>query len=412
MLIELAVKSLASRRKSVLLTFMSLVISISVLISVEHIRSQAKDSFNRTIAGVDLIVGAPSGQLNLLLYSVFRMGSATSNIDYESYQKLKNNDQVEWAIPMSLGDSHRGFRVLGTDENYFKHYKYGNKQALALSQGEAFSSLFEVVIGADVAQRLKYKVGDSVVIAHGIGSTSFSKHDNTPFKISGVLAPTGTPVDKTLHVSLNAIEAIHLPLSKQNLLLKNPAAVTLEPASVTAVMLGLKSKFMTFKIQRDINNDQNDRLSAILPGVALTELWQILSTVENILTGISILVLISSLFGLSTMLLMTMQQRSNEIAVLRVLGAGPMTLFGLVLIESLVVILLANLTALTLVSGGLVYLSDWLAVNYGLFLSGGLLNWQILELVLMITIAAVITAFIPAIEAYKQALHTSLSANS
>jgi putative ABC transport system permease protein len=313
---------------------------------------------------------------------------------------------------MSLGDSHRGFRVLGTDENYFKHYKYGNKQALALSQGEAFSSLFEVVIGADVAQRLKYKVGDSVVIAHGIGSTSFSKHDNTPFKISGVLAPTGTPVDKTLHVSLNAIEAIHLPLSKQNLLLKNPAAVTLKPASVTAVMLGLKSKFMTFKIQRDINNDQNDRLSAILPGVALTELWQILSTVENILTGISILVLISSLFGLSTMLLMTMQQRSNEIAVLRVLGAGPMTLFGLVLIESLVVILLANLTALTLLSGALVYLSDWLAVNYGLFLSGGLLNWQILELVLMITIAAVITAFIPAIEAYKQALHTSLSANS
>lgn len=412
MLIELAVKSLASRRKSVLLTFMSLVISISVLISVEHIRSQAKDSFNRTIAGVDLIVGAPSGQLNLLLYSVFRMGSATSNIDYESYQKLKNNDQVEWAIPMSLGDSHRGFRVLGTDENYFKHYKYGNKQALALSQGEAFSSLFEVVIGADVAQRLKYKVGDSVVIAHGIGSTSFSKHDNTPFKISGVLAPTGTPVDKTLHVSLNAIEAIHLPLSKQNLLLKNPAAVTLKPASVTAVMLGLKSKFMTFKIQRDINNDQNDRLSAILPGVALTELWQILSTVENILTGISILVLISSLFGLSTMLLMTMQQRSNEIAVLRVLGAGPMTLFALVLIESLVVILLANLTALTLLSGALVYLSDWLAVNYGLFLSGGLLNWQILELVLMITVAAVITAFIPAIEAYKQALHTSLSANS
>ncbi|MEJ6498297.1 ABC transporter permease [Pseudoalteromonas lipolytica] len=411
MLIELAVKSLASRRKSVLLTFMSLVISISVLISVEHIRSQAKDSFNRTIAGVDLIVGAPSGQLNLLLYSVFRMGSATSNIDYESYQKLKDDDQVEWAIPISLGDSHRGFRVLGTDENYFKHYKYGNKQSLAISQGEAFSSLFEVVIGADVAQRLKYKVGDSIIIAHGIGSTSFSKHDNTPFNISGVLAPTGTPVDKTLHVSLNAIEAIHLPLSKQNLLLKNPSVVSLKPASVTAVMLGLKSKFMTFKIQRDINNDTSDRLSAILPGVALTELWQILSTVENILTGISVLVLISSLFGLSTMLLMTMQQRRNEIAVLRVLGAGPLTLFGLVLIESLVVILLANLTALTLLSGALVYLSDWLAINYGLFLSGGLLNWQILELVFMITIAAVITAFIPAIQAYKQALNTSLSAN-
>lgn len=211
MLIALACKSLANRRKSVVLTFLSLLISISVLLSVEHIRLQAKQSFNRSINSVDLIVGAPSGQLNLLLYAVFRMGSATNNIRYESYELLKNNKQVEWAVPISLGDSHRGFRVMATDDGYFKHYKYGDTQSLHMQSGKVFSDLFDVVIGADVAKELSYQLGDKVVVAHGIGSTSFTKHDNTPFVISGILKATGTPVDKTLHISLPAIEAIHLP---------------------------------------------------------------------------------------------------------------------------------------------------------------------------------------------------------
>lgn len=211
MLISLAWKSLLSRKKSALLTFLSLLISIAVLLSVEHIRQQAKDSFNRTISGVDLIVGAPSGQLNLLLYSVFRMGSPTNDIKFESYQTLKSDAQVAWAIPMSLGDSHRGFRVLGTSTDYFTHFRFGNKQPLSFAGGEPFAGLFDAVVGADVAEKLNYKVGDAIVIAHGIGSTSFTNHDQSPFVISGILARTGTPVDKTVHVSLAAIEAIHLP---------------------------------------------------------------------------------------------------------------------------------------------------------------------------------------------------------
>jgi len=145
MLVSLAWSSLGSRKKSVILTFLSLLISISVLLSVEHIRQQAKESFNRTISDVDLIVGAPSGQLNLLLYSVFRMGSPTSNINYESYEALQESQLVEWAIPISLGDSHRGFRVMGTNDNYFQHFKFGNKQALSFQDGKAFASLFEVI---------------------------------------------------------------------------------------------------------------------------------------------------------------------------------------------------------------------------------------------------------------------------
>lgn len=412
MLVSLAWSSLASRRKSVILTFLSLLISISVLLSVEHIRQQAKESFNRTISDVDMIVGAPSGQLNLLLYSVFRMGSPTSNINYKSYETLKGSSLVKWAIPISLGDSHRGFRVMGTNNSYFEHFKYGTKQPLTFSSGQPFNALFEAVIGADVAKKLNYKIGQSVVIAHGIGNTSFTHHDNTPFIIKGILSPTGTPVDKTIHVSLNAIEAIHLSPAKQAKLLNNVDSVNTTPESITAVMLGLKSKFSTFKLQRDINNYKADRLMAVLPGVAMTELWQMMATVENLLRIIGILVLVSSLFGLSTMLLASMAQRKNEIAVLRVLGAGPSIIFSLVLVEALILVMLASAAATTLLSLTLWLLGDWLGATYGLFLNANMLNVDTLKVIAFITVAAIITSAIPAYEAYKNALHSSLGAKS
>jgi putative ABC transport system permease protein len=412
MLMSLAVSSLKNRRKSILLTFFSLLISISVLLGVEHIRQQAKESFSRTVSGVDLIVGAPSGQLNLLLYSVFRMGSPTNNINYESFKVLQNNQQVEWAIPISLGDSHHGFRVIGTTQDYFTHFRYGKKQPLEFVQGQAFSSLFEVVIGIDVAKEYNYQVGDEIVVAHGVGSVSFKHHDDTPFVVSGILKPTGTPVDKSLHVTLEAIEAIHLSPAKLRQLINDVDAVDLSPNNVTAVMLGLKSKFATFTLQRNINSYADDRLMAILPGVAMSELWSMMANFENLLRVISILVLFASLFGLSTMLLASMDQRKSEIAVLRVLGAGPGVIFSLVLIEALILVSFAIVASVMTISLTLALLGDWLASEYGLFLSANLLSMEALTAIGIIFIASIITSTIPAFEAYKNALHSTLSAKS
>jgi putative ABC transport system permease protein len=412
MLMSLAVSSLKNRRKSILLTFFSLLISISVLLGVEHIRQQAKESFSRTVSGVDLIVGAPSGQLNLLLYSVFRMGSPTNSINFKSFQVLQNNQQVEWAIPISLGDSHHGFRVIGTTQDYFTHFRYGKKQPLEFVQGQAFSSLFEVVIGIDVAKEHNYQVGDEIVVAHGVGSVSFKHHDDTPFVVSGILKPTGTPVDKSLHVTLEAIEAIHLSPAKLRQLINDVDAVDLSPNNVTAVMLGLKSKFATFTLQRNINSYADDRLMAILPGVAMSELWSMMANFENLLRVISILVLFASLFGLSTMLLASMDQRKSEIAVLRVLGAGPSVIFSLVLIEALILVSVAIIASVMTISLTLALLGDWLASEYGLFLSANVLSMEALTAIGIILIASIITSTIPAFEAYKNALHSTLSAKN
>ena len=400
---------LISRRKTVFLTFLSLVVSISVLISVEHIRLQAKESFNRTISGVDLIVGAPSGELNLLLYSVFRMGSPTNNIDFDSFSMLKSNKSVAWAIPISLGDSHRGFRVMGTNTDYFKYFKYGSAKSLAMSSGKAFSSPFDAVIGADVANELGYKQGDKIVIAHGIGSTSFVNHDQAPFTVTGILSPTGTPVDKTVHVSLAAIDAIHLPPSQLQKLVDNPQLQLDPPKSITAVMLGLNSKFATFTLQRQINNYKKDRLMAVLPGVAMTQLWQLMASVENVLQIIGYLVLLASLFGLATMLLATMNERQREIAVFRILGASPKLIVSLIILEALIISILALVFSVGLVTLLLTLLDGWLTAEYGLFLSNNVLSMDLLILSGVILVATIVTALIPGLEAYKNAIHSQLS---
>jgi putative ABC transport system permease protein len=414
MQLVIAFESLKSRRKSVFLAFLSLLISVSVLISVEYLRLQAKQSFNRTISGVDLIVGAPSGQLNLLLYSVFRMGNPTQSIQLASYRALSEHPQVEWIIPISLGDSHRGFRVLGTSVDYFDHYKFGNKQSLTMLEGEPFEFMFEAVIGSDVARELNYQVGDSIIVAHGLGEISFAKHDHAPFTIVGILQPTGTPVDKTVHVDLASIEAIHIPPRQLKSMLESgqdlkKLATQLQPKTLSAMLVGLQSRMAVFGLQRQINDYKQDRLMAILPGVALAELWQIMRSVEQLLLFISGLVLLSSLCGLAVMLLASMRERRREIALLRVIGATPLTIFSMVMIEAMLITVLAIFSALVSVSMMFYFGKDWLAVEYGLFIEGSVINADLALVCGSILVAAMITTLLPAIEAYRNALHLNLA---
>ncbi|WP_166801002.1 ABC transporter permease, partial [Pseudomonas aeruginosa] len=202
-LFRLALASLANRRFTALLTIFAIALSACLLLAVERVRTEAKASFASTISGTDLIVGARSGSVNLLLYSVFRIGNATNNIRWDSYRHFAGNPRVKWAIPISLGDSHRGYRVMGTDAGYFEHYRYGRGQELQLAEGRAFGQdLFDVVLGAEVAEALHYRLGEKIVLAHGVSTVSLVKHDDKPFTVVGILQRTGTPVDRTLHISL------------------------------------------------------------------------------------------------------------------------------------------------------------------------------------------------------------------
>jgi len=409
MFFRLAYKSLLNRKGSVLLTILAMSVSIFVLLGVEHIRSQTKESFNSTVSGVDLIVGARTGSVNLLLYSVFRVGAPTNNIDWTTYQSIASNSKVAWAIPVSLGDSHKGYRVMGTTADYFKHFSYGKKRQLNFSEGNPFEGVFDVVLGAEVAKKLNYTLGQKIILAHGIGKTSFSQHDDKPFKIVGILEPTGTPVDQTVHVSLQGIEAIHLNWQPG---IKSPGSqlpvnqaqlMELEPKNITAFMLGLNSRMATFRVQRDINNYRKEPLSAILPGVALSELWQMMRILESTLRLISVLILIAALLGLSAMMLASIRERKHEIHLLRVIGAPPVYLFLLIELEALLISFLSIFIGSLGLYFGLYVARDFLSTSFGLHIGSNIFSNSNLFFVLLVIASTLIAAAIPSLTAYNSA---------
>ncbi len=400
MFIKLALKSLLHRKGSVLLTLFSMAISIFVLLAVEHIRHQAKDSFSNTVSGIDLIVGSRTGSLNLLLYSVFHVGSPTNNISQKSYAAIANNPQVSWAIPISLGDSHQGYRVVGTTPAFFEHYRYHRDVALRFEKGQPFEKVFDVVLGHEVAEKLGYHLQDPIVIAHGLAKNSFQMHADKPFSLVGVLQATGTPVDQSVYVSLQGIDMIHKPGPQQNRLLSESPDV---PSAVTAVLLGLTSRLSIFQIQRQVNHYQQEPLTAILPGLALMELWQMMASLENILRLISAFVLIASLLGLSAMLLTSLRERSHEIQLLRMMGASPSYLFFLIQLEAMLICLSSMLIALLSLWLVVFFAQDFLSTEYGLFINSHILSSNSLYMLAAILSLSTLSSMIPALGGYLKA---------
>ena len=422
MLLDLAWHSLRDRRSSVLLTLAAVTLCVVMVLGVDHVRSQAREVFTRTISGTDLIVGARTSQLNLLLYSVFRIGAPANNVAHESYEHWLQDKQVAWGIPFSLGDSHRGYAVLATDHNYFEHFSYGSKQMLSFSEGSAFAEPQDAVLGYAVARELGYGLGTELVLAHGTAEVSFSNHEQSPFVVSGILAPTGTPVDRAVYIQLDAHAALHVHVEEEH----DEAAhadedhagaghpdeehaeeAHAEPA-LTAFLLGLNSRAAVFGLQREINEYAEEPLTAILPGVALAELWQSLDQVELVLSLLSALVALASLLGLATMLLASMQARRREMALYRALGARPWQLLVLIEMEALLLVLAACGAGYLIVVAALAAGQDVLLGQYGIAIALWPHSPLIAYYLLAIITAAMLLALIPATSAWRAALAIEL----
>ena len=408
MILRLAIASLAARAVTVGMTILAIALSVALYMGVEKVRTGAKDSFADTITGTDLIVGARSGSVQLLLYSVFRIGNATNNITWESYQDIANRPEVDWIVPISLGDSHRQFRVMGTSKEFFDHYKYRQGQSLQVQDGLLMDDLFDTVIGADVAETLGYSVGDPIVVSHGIAS--FADHKDQPFRISGVLEKTGTPVDRTVIVSLEAIEAIHVDWRNGAQIpgKSTPPDVIrqmdLQPQAVTAALIGLESPLQTFALQRAINQYPEEPLLAILPGVALQELWAIIGVAETALLAVSAMVVVTALIGLMATIFASLNERRREMAIYRAMGARPSIIFGLLVLEAILVATAGALLGLILLYVGLYVAQPMIDRNFGLWLDVSPPGGQEALILISVIAAGAIVSILPALRAYKLSL--------
>tara|TARA_B110000211_G_scaffold69439_1_gene80186 strand:+ start:1639 stop:2889 length:1251 start_codon:yes stop_codon:yes gene_type:complete len=408
MILRLAFGSLVARALTVGMTILAIALSVALFLGVEKVRTGAKASFADTISGTDLIIGARSGSVQLLLYSVFRIGNATNNMTWESYQDISSRPEIDWIVPISLGDSHRQFRVMGTTPAFFERYKYRSDQSLAVRDGAIMSDIFDTVIGADVATTLGYEVGDPIVVAHGLAS--FSEHENQPFRISGILEKTGTPVDRTVVVSLEAIEAVHVDWQSGAQIpgQATPANVIrqmdLEPQAVTAALIGVKSRLQVFGLQRSINEYPQEPLLAILPGVALQELWQIVSIAETALIAVSAMVVITALIGMMATIFSSLNERRREMAIFRAMGARPRVVLGLLVLEAALMAAIGAILGLALLYVGLFIGQPLIDSAFGLWLPIEAPTMREVWVLLSVVAASAIVSMVPALRAYRMSV--------
>lgn len=414
---RLAWKSLNNRKFSTTLTVFSLMLSLVLLMMVERVKRAAEDGFTQSISGVDLVVGARSGPLQIILYSIFNIGQATQNVSIESYDAIRQRPEVQWSIPYSLGDGHRGFRIVATNPDFFKFYQFRSNEKIEFSAGDIFKDYFDVVIGADVAKKLGYQVGAKVIVAHGVTTgVAIQEHDDKPFRVVGVMKPTGTALDRALYISLESMEAIHIdwqsgsaPNRTQQIKIENIKPDMVQPKTITSFFLRTKSRMEILKLQRWINEYKEESLLAVIPGVVLSSLWSSLSMLEKVLKTISFLVMAVGLISMLIAIMTSLNERRREMAILRALGASLKHIVGLILVETLLLNLLAILFACAVKIILEVLCGPWLQSNYGLYLQAPVFSFsEILYLVIML-VSSLLISFIPAVRAMRSALKDGLS---
>ena len=416
--LRLTLRSLRSRLLTSSLTIFSIALSVFLFVGVSSLRSGARAGFSGTISGVDLVVGARSGSLPLLLSSVFHIGSGSNDIQYSTYEHFRDHPAVAWTIPISLGDSHKGYRVVGTDDNFYQHYRYRRNQQLQFAAGHAPGGLFDCVLGSEVAERMHYGLGTKLILAHGLESVSLMTHADKPFTVTGILARTSTPVDQSIYITLLGVEAMHIDWTDGTppALAEAIPASEIDPAKlkvdqISAFLVRTRSRINALALQREISTYTGEPLTAVIPAQALEELWGLVGYADTALSLVSVAVLIVGLLAMLATLYTVLNERRREVAVLRAIGLRAGQIFALFVLEALVITGLGTALGLVGTYALLAMLRSWIDAHFGLPLVLVRPSSEVLGYVVMVVGAGAVLGCIPAFRAYRNSLHDGLSAN-
>lgn len=414
-MLVLALQSLRFRALPVSLIILSLALGLSLILIVDRIQDGTRRGFEQTLAGVDLIIGPRTGDLQMLLYTVFHLGSPTNNVTRQSIDAFQTHPNVRWVVPIALGDSHRGYRVIATDPGFFDHIRGAGGAPLTFTQGQRFTALNDVVLGAVVARRLGYGLGDEIVLSHGSGPMG-AAHDDYTFRVSGILSPSGTPTDHAVLIRLEGFTLLHLGwqsgsrlFSTDRILAAKPSLQDLRPKEVTGAFVGVTSRLQLFKLQREINDYPEEALTGVLPGVALGQLWSLIGLADRAFNVLAWIILGVAIISMMTMTVTSLDSRHREMSILRSVGASPRYLAGLLMAEAALIGLSASIVAIILVGVATLVARPMLETELGIspdlvWISAT--DWITLGAVVS---AGVLSTFIPAALLYRSTLQHGLT---
>jgi putative ABC transport system permease protein len=404
--LRLAIQSALARKGALFIMVLSTAISVAILLGVLKIRDDAKTSFSNAISGVDLVLGSKGSPAELILYSVFHLGKPTNTIPASLEKDITAIPSVAWIVPIQLGDSYRSYPVVGTSTAFFERVR-AQGRPLVIQTGKALTdpTSFDVVLGSRVAKSLGLTLSNQIAIAHGSGSGPKKDHSDSPFKVVGILEATGTPIDQALYISTQAFDSLHDIQNGGQL-----QFAKLDPSSrVNAFFIGLKSRGSIFSARRQIDDLKNANLMAVMPGVALDDLWSTMEVAENALILIAYGVLLTTILGITATLLIALDNRRRELAILRAIGAKPFQILFFILTEAFLVCMLGILAGWGLLQALITMYADQLRTEWGVVSSVGFPNTADLTSLLIVLFTVLLFATIPAAKAYKMALHDGLN---
>lgn len=442
-MLTICIRSLLNRRFVAALTVLSIAMSVALILGVERLRTEARAGFANSASGIDLIIAARGNDVQILMATVFGVGSTGTGIDWDSYEMVEDMPQVDWAVPIMMGDNHRGYPVIGTSDAYFDHFRHSRGKSLSFQNGAAFRDAMDAVIGADVALAFGYGLGTEIVNAHGSGEVAFDVHDDNPFIVSGILEPTGTAVDRMVLVSLEGFDALHEdgggahrdPFAAREAVAGNEEEPDNheqrddhegrgdheegnvlshddhghEPGTINAIYVGLTESAAVLSVQRRLSEFKGEALTAVLPNVALLQLWSLTDTAETALQLMSAAVALAGVTGLIVMLSAALDTRRREFAIFRSVGATPSTIFSMIILEAVLLLVMGIVLGYLLLVVVALTANPILAESFGLRLGLDLSSYREALLMAFIFCSGLFASFVPAYRVYRMTLADGLS---
>ena len=360
--------------------------SITLVLLVNH---QIQQAFARDLAGIDVVVGAKGSPLQLILSGVFQIDTPTGNVPLADVQTLQANPQVAKLIPISMGDSFKGYRIIGTTPDYVSHY------AGVMASGALWQAPMQAVLGARVARDTGLRVGDSFVGSHGLGGGGHA-HGQTPYTVTGVLAPSGSVMDRLILTATESVWRVH---EKDTALDAADQKILEEEREVTLALIQYRSPLAAVTFPRFINTATN--MQAASPALEVSRLLGLIGIGADVLRAFAGVLLLTAGLGVFIALWSAVRERRADLALLRMLGAAPRQLAALLWCEALWLALLATLLGLALGQGVAALLAVALDVDKSISLAA--LNWPValLSVPALALGVAVASALLPTWEAYR-----------
>lgn len=330
----LALAYLRDRALTTLLNVLLLALAVATLTLLLLFSSQLTDRLDRDARGIDLVVGAKGSPLQLILSSIYQIDQPTGNIPLESITLLRRNPAVARVVPLALGDNFRRFRIVGTEPGYLE--LYGAK----LAQGRLNSAAGEVLLGAEVARSTGAGIGQKFVGSHGLGvGDDDSGHEATPFTTVGILAPTGTVIDRLIVTSIDSVWDVHgihheaADHDEESHHDSGDARGKMQP-EVTALLVTYRSAFGAVSVPGFINRQTG--LQAAVPAIETARLLTLFGAGIEGARLFAWLLAATGGLAIFVALVNAASAREGDLALLRVMGATPATVFGTILLEGLI----------------------------------------------------------------------------